>query len=240
MADFRGGNLDFRVWIHGAGSNRDQPGASWRAIGRAQAAIELGSGRYPACGLKGSQRRRNRPTWSPMLGQQLATLGEAEREMSDDAASGNVSVESLAKPPNLRLPGSINWRRRGYTEDKSRRLSPGAGGPGVRQAPAEPGKWRRRERRPGGRANAPGARTGRSDRDGEQRKRRQLAPMSILVAATRAVPRRPPTSSTASARGLKRRVPGADPRIFKVIEDEVFKARTIAASARVPDDLLKP
>jgi hypothetical protein len=51
MADFRGGNPDFRVWIHGAGSIR-RTRASWRTIGRAQAAIELGSGRYPACGRK--------------------------------------------------------------------------------------------------------------------------------------------------------------------------------------------
>jgi phage terminase Nu1 subunit (DNA packaging protein) len=71
-------------------------------------------------------------------------------------------------------------------------------------------------------------------------KRRQLAPMSIIVEVISRCAAQATDVLDGIPLAVKRRVPGADPRIFKVIEDEVFKARTIAASARVPDDLLKP
>ena len=67
--------------------------------------------------------------------------------------------------------------------------------------------------------------------------RRQLAPISVIVEAISRSASHACDVLDGIPLAVKRRVPEVDHRVLRIVEEEILEARTIAASAKVPDSI---
>jgi phage terminase Nu1 subunit (DNA packaging protein) len=156
--------------------------------------------------------------------------------VSEDVPSGTVSVTTLSKLLNLTPMRIQQLAQEGVIPKTGRGVYP--------LVPSVQGYVKYLQARVNGGGSVAGLATERTRLARAQSERleaqnaimrRDLAPMSLIVEAI--------AKSAAIASdvldgiplAVKRRAPGADPRILKVVEEEVYKARMIAASAKVPE-----
>ena len=69
---------------------------------------------------------------------------------------------------------------------------------------------------------------------------RQLAPMDVIVGAIARSAAHAADVLDGIPLAVKRRMPEVDHRLLKVIEQEVLRARTIAAGAKMPESVSGP